>query len=89
VLRDALTMAKSLAAALEDTSSQNRRAVIANIVARIVFVGGLKILLNCRTLAVRLGSPSMGDEFYAIETPLILKRRGAEMLLISKDECIL
>ena len=88
-LRDALSKASSLAAALEDPSPQNRRAVIANIVARIVLVeGGLKILLDRRALAVRLiGTPSAGDEFYAIEAPIIFRGRGAEMLLITKDDC--
>jgi site-specific DNA recombinase len=39
-------------------------------------------------LAVRLtGSSRSGDEFYAIEAPLISTRRGAETLLITKDDC--
>ena len=88
MLRDALSKARSLATALEEASPQNRRAVIANIVARIVLADGLKILLDRRALAVRLiGSSRAGDEFYAIEAPLIFTRRGAEMLLITKDDC--
>ena len=40
--RDALSKARSLATALEDASPRNRRAFIANIVARIIVAGGLK-----------------------------------------------
>jgi site-specific DNA recombinase len=88
ITRDALSKARSLASALEDSSPQNRRGVIANIVARVVFASGLKIMLDRRALAVRLiGSSRAGDEFYAIEAALTLVRRGAEMLLISKDDC--
>jgi DNA invertase Pin-like site-specific DNA recombinase len=89
MLRDALSKARSLAAALEDASPQNCRAVIANIIARIALVeGGLKILLDRRALAVHLmGCSRAGDEFYAIEAPLIFTRRGAEMLLITKNDC--
>ena len=88
MLRDALDKASSLATALEDSSPQNRRAVIANIVARIALVErGLKILLDRHALAVRLiGSSRAGDEFYAIEAPLTFTRRGAETLLIIKDD---
>jgi hypothetical protein len=89
MLRDALSKARSLAAALEDASPQNCRAVIANIIARIALVeGGLKILLDRHALAVHLmGCSRAGDEFYAIEAPLIFTRRGAEMLLITKNDC--
>jgi site-specific DNA recombinase len=88
ILRDALSKARSLATTLEEASPQNRRAIIANIVARIVHADGLRILLDRHALAIRLiGSSRAGDEFYAIEAPLILMRRGAEMLLITKDDC--
>jgi hypothetical protein len=88
MLSDALSKAGSLATTLEEASPQNRRAVLTNIVARIVLADGLKILLDRHALAVRLiGTPSAGDEFYAIEAPLIFTRRGAEMLLITKDDC--
>ena len=88
MLRDALSKARSLATALEDASPQNRRAIVGNIVARIALVeGGLKILLDRHALAVRLiGSSRAGDEFYAIEAPLTFTRRGAEMLLIVRDD---
>lgn len=88
MLRDAFSKARSLAAALEDASPQNRRTVIANIVARIALVEGrLKILLDRHALAVRLGTPCAGDEFYAIEAALTFTKRGAEMLLITNDDC--
>jgi site-specific DNA recombinase len=88
ILRDALSKARSLATTLEESSPQNRRTVIANIVGRIILADGLKILLDRHALAVRLiGSSRAGDEFYAIETPLTFKRRAAEMLLITTDDC--
>ena len=90
MLRDALSKAKSLAAALEDTSPQNRRAVIARYRCS-----------NCPWSKVVSKSCSTVTHWpFAYRQPQAQEmnatrsrrrssctRRGAEMLLITKDDC--